>query len=1080
MEATLAGLSIGALIFGVVKSRQYSDSTSVTTVIPPTFQTALTTYQSNPTKENLKTLEQLKLQEQNELEKIKRQAQEDGNRRIAQIMEEAKAQAQRMYAQGKLEEAKNIERLAQLKRNTIQEDTQSNLQELAKRFQNTMTTINTMMTNARLTTASDKTLEQQIGVVSNELRTARNNEAILRQQIGQLQTQLKNVSAANPQQIQEMKSALDRAKQCSYESDMLKRELSILKSASSGNQEAIRATGQLLELKRLLDEARRNEQQLQNQLQNERMVKTANTNASSKYRIQQLENQIASLSQSSRGNTSKDYVIANLQNELATVRRGLAGDTNKDYTITNLRNELENAQRREREAVQQLMQARSSSENVKRLQFEANAAKQRASELDNRLSSISSNANSKVMQMADEISKLKFMLQSAKDDYDRLKADRNASLSNTRLSNAKNEIRQWQRKIDNFNVASNSSKDDMRYALRIAELENELLRAKTNLRQTDNLEQQLATMKSKGSEHSQQLALIVSDLTQKLEQAKANEAEAKSALIAAKSSRVDSDMLKLQLEQAQKEAQELRKEMDTLKSAASMASTNVEQANEIAELKKELQLLRSNTIDSNASLVNARRAQEEVKRLSQQVEELEQYKTQVMELRLKLQQQQTSTSVTTNEEFERQGQEIINKALQQAEEIRQQAQNEAAQLVSRINSKVINASVNANATTLRQQLEVAKKNAQSIESTASERYKNLMEETQRLRIELDTLRNQKQTLTNQIDRIPDFPNANNARRQINDTMSSITSELQQQLKNSEQGNASLDDCLQKVGLALREAKVDMSKIQTFVVNARANDPNLHTEIEKLQKAIELKNTALLEAQRLQAEAEIRTSALEKKLKDNPNVELTIVNKLESQTNEIIDKAKIEVKELLDTQFVCPVNTCPVQTELTCDALPSTKIDFSTDVYETVYNALRRTKADLYSKSDDITSMLDTMTRKVKVLENPPRPQNSQKPQKPPQVTTTNEYLKPLMDVKTSSSQSPINADKILTTHNNVFIPLVNLEYVPSNAAIATGTADTTSKLLRDCKDGINDVLLTLKTFLRSESLNTQYLSLIHI
>lgn len=1023
MEATLAGLSIGALIYGIIKSRQYSDQNNVSTVIPPSLQTALKTYQNDPSKDNLKRLEQLKQQEQMELDRVKKQAQDEANRKIAQIMEDAKAQAQRMYAQGKLEEAKNIEKLAQLKRTTVQEDTQANLQELAKRYQNTMTTINTMMTNAQLT--SDKNLEKQIAAVTNELRTARNNEAILRNQVSQLQAklqnQLKNASSINPQQMEEMRITVENAKRCSYEADMLKRELSMLKAASNGDQNAMRISSQFAELRRQLDEAKRNEQQLLFQLQNERMRRNSGANASSRYRIQQLESELKNLRMYSTGNSGKDIVI------------------------TNLKNELEMAQKRESDTLQQLAQMRSAMDNARRFQSDGSAAQQRIYELERQLENLNNNASNRVSQMANEISQLKSALQFTKDQYNMLKQDKNASTNNSvLLSNAKNEIRDLQRKLNNINIAGNAKTDDMRSALKIVELEMELQRAKLDKRPSYDIERQIQVMKSKSSPETQQLVSIVSELTNKLEQARANEKEAKKALSNARASDIDTGLLNTELTRARNEAQQLQNDLNSMKKAAPMSRECIAQAQEIASLQQQLQTLKQSQPDVSQALQNAKIAQDEVQRLRQQVYELQSYKERVDELENELKNARLQTPSAQSDTIQGRANQVISQVVQQANTLRDNAQNEARQLVYQANSTIMNASSNTRVKDLQLQLEKAKGDAQQIESTANAKYEALLQTTKQLEQEVIELRKHHSALENATNKIDDFNNANSARRQLNEVISNFTHTLP-----SNAQNANLDDCLKKVANALRDAKMDMSKVEQFILDVRSDDPNLQQEIKQLRQVLEIKNKALLEAEKVQTQTKILDKVLVDKTKefkdrDPTKAIIDVVHDAQAKTNQIIEIAKTEVEQVVNNNMVCPLKTCAqVTTEVTCgETMPPVILDFDMQVYKFFYERLH----DCFDKLYNLKTALRNSV-----------------------------YLTPIYKGYGSDvdeyGMSLINQDTLLQKHNNVFIPLINMNYT-----VEQGKPNI-KNLLLESRQGIYNTLLELKGFIAGKNIDTTFMNI---
>jgi chromosome segregation ATPase len=616
MEATLSAVSIGALIYGIIKSRQYMDSNNISTVMTPSFQNALAKYQQNPTNDNLKSLDNLKLQEQTELDKLKKKVQEDANRKLAQLLENAKAQAQFMYAKGKLQDAKNIEQMAQLKKTALLDDTQSNLEELAKRFQNTMTTVDTMIADAKVLT--DKDLQKQIGAVTNELRTARNNEAILRQQVIQLQSQLQQKSSnANKQQIDELKSALESARRCSFEADMLKRELLILKSAKDGDKNAVKVSNQFIDLRRQLDEAKRNEQELLSQLNNERVLRNSGTNEVAKIKIQELEN------------------------ELTKLRRGAPSNAYKDGIIADLKQQLENARQRERQTTEQLYKVRNASsntQNASRTKNELQYAKQHVYELQRQLESLERNANEKVTQMADEITKLKYALQQSKDEYMRIRSNANTSANNEVLYQAKQQINDLQRKLANLTLAGNARGDDMKYAFRIAELEKELQQAKMNKTlNNSSLQQQINALKQKSNSESN----VILNLTNELEQARANANKAKRELMNARADGQDESAYKQELFQAQKKIEQLQNEIkkqETKLNTSSSAYTNESQSL-IEQLQKELQQLR------NESSKDTIRLSETIRELQNQLEKAKETKS---ELRQKNSNSNTNTNSNTN------------------------------------------------------------------------------------------------------------------------------------------------------------------------------------------------------------------------------------------------------------------------------------------------------------------------------------------------------------------------------------------------------------------------------------------------
>ncbi len=1044
MEATLAGISIGALIFGIIKSRQYSDTNNITTVIPPSLQVALKAYQNEPSKDNLKRLEQLKQQEELELGKVKKQAQDEANRKIAQIMEDAKAQAQRMYAQGKLEEAKNIERLAQLKRTTIQEDTQANLQELAKRFQGTMTTINTMMTNAQLT--SDKNLEKQIAAVTNELRTARNNEAILRNQVSQLQAQLKNASSINPRQTEEMRITIENAKRCSYEADMLKRELFMLKAASNGDQNAMRISSQFAELRRQLDEAKRNEQQLLFQLQNERMRKNSGANASSRYRIQQLESELNNLRLASTSNSGKDMVIRNLQHELEMAQRRerdavqqleqmrsasyRSDGSASQQRIYDLERQLEQlrrvannprssqsdgfaAQQRIYDLERQLAQTRNAADNARRSQSNGFAAQQHIYELERQLANLTSNANNKVTDMAREISQLKNKLQFYQDEYSilkkemnatTLKQDKNASMSNSALlNNARNEIRDLKMKLQNISLAGNAKPNEARSALKIADLEAELKRAKLDNRPSTDIEEEIRLLKKQSSPDTQQLASVLVDLNNRLEQARASEMEAKKALRNANTSDNDTIVLKTQLAHAESEAQKLRDEINNMKKAALIPAASMAQAEEIATVQQKLEQHSNNSSDLSQALENAKLAQDEVKRLREQVSELEKYKQRVNELEDELSVARLQTPVPQSDAFQGPANEVIYQVVQQANSQRDNAQNTARQLLNQANVKVVNASSNTNVNDLKRQLEKAKNDAQQIESIANAKYASLLQTTEQLQQQLMETKKQFNALQSETNKIKDFANANSARRQLNDVVSNFT---QQMTQNAQSSNAGLDDCLKQVATALRDAKMDMSKVEQFILDVRSDDPNLQEEIKQLRQVLEIKNKALLEAEKVQDKTNVLNQVLIVKQNEftnskPPEAIIQIVKNTQEKVDKIVETAKTEVAEVVNNNMVCPLRNCPtVKTEISCgETMPKVLDNFTDDVYQTFHKRLQEYKTKLYATND------------------------------------TSPYLNPLNagygTDKNEYGMSLINQDALLNKHNNLFVPLINTGYSPT-------------------------------------------------
>jgi hypothetical protein len=1088
MEATLAGLSIGALIYGIIQSRKYSDSNNITTVIPPSLQIALKTYQNEPTRDNLKRLEQLKQQELMELDRVKKQAQDEANRKIAQIMEDAKAQAQRMYAQGKLEEAKNIEKLAQLKRTTVQEDTQANVQELAKRFQSTMTTINTMMTNAQLT--SDKNLEKQIVAVTNELRTARNNEAILRNQVSQLQAQLQNqlkkTSSINPRQIEEMRITVENAKRCSYEADMLKRELYMLKAANNGDQNARRISSQFAELRRQLDEAKRNEQQLVYQLQNERARRNSGANASSRYRIQQLESELNNLRMTqpafkSTGNASKDIAINELRNELEIAQRreqyaveelkelrsamNNARRSGSDATaaqqriyelqseLAHMRRSMDNAKRfqgdgtaaqqRIEQLESELVKMRRSMDNAKRFQFQGveNDAQQRINELQEKLARLNSNANNKELEMANEISKLKNMLYSTKNEYDRFKQDKNVSPNNSALlSNARNEIRDLQRKLNNINLAGNLKTDDMRSAMTIAELETQLQRAKLDNQSTDGIEQRLQQVKSQSSPETQQLASAVSGLINKLEQARANEKEVKKTLRNAADNEIDTSRLKMELTQAQKETQQLRNELDGMKKAASMSPSSMAQAQEIASLQQQLQTLKQSQPNVSKAFEDAQAAKEEVRQLREQVRELDDYRQKVEALEKELNIQRLRAIGTNGDTLQTHTGELINRVIEEANTQRNKAEDEAINMVDKAKSDIFNASSATNVNNLQQQLKNAKNNAQIIQLKAAENYDKMVKHAKELENQVFELQNQNNALQKQVDGISHFPTANSARRQLNDVILSVTQKIEGNVSSGDLG-----DCLSKVIAALRDAKVDLSTAEKFILDARGNDPRIQQQIEELTKAIKVKDEALLQISALNKENELKLQNVPHE-NFGPEIRFTI--------NQIIDEAKENMRNIVDQQLACPTRTCPIQTELICDTLPSIKTDLSTDVYDTFYVALKKRKDDLYGKVAEIQKFSIDKPSKIQILSH---------------------LYTPPVEKQMSMTNSPINSEEILKTHNNIFVPLVDLEYPVSNTSRSDTIKDTLNTLKQTCKPGILATLHILRDFITKQDLNTHFI-----
>lgn len=986
MEATLSALSIGALIYGIMKSRQLQDKNDISTVIPPSFGQALTVYQQNPNNDNLKKLEQLKIQEQNELERVKRQVQEEANRKIAQILSDAKAQAQKMYAQGKLEEAKNIEKMAALKRTALQEDTQSNLEELGKRFQNTMDTVNIMITDAKLIT--DKDLQKQIAAVTNELRTSRNNEALLRQQVAQLQALLKNQpsNAVSQRQIQELKYALDNAKKCAYESDMLKRELVILKSAKNGDQNAMKISNQFLELKRQLDEAKQNEQRLLFQLEKERMMKNSGTNVASKFKIQELEN------------------------ELNRLRRAPSGNAGKDTFIANLKFELENAKQREREAVEQLMRIRNTTDDVRQLQNETQFAKQRAYELEHELERLSSNANQKVSQMADEIATLKYHLQKAKDEYIRLRDNANVSDSDEQLYYAKQQVRELQKKLQALSIAGNARSDDFKYALRIAELENELQNERLSKNPSNTsvatLEKELTQLRSKSSEQAQELSNVITKYTHELEQAKAKEINARKELLNAKIATQNNEQLKIELLEAQNkikelqntlsnksrnanadqrtsamidnlqkqlkeaknteiqlreqlkrpeqsnsvnasfelssaknEIQRLKNELAILKDVANMPKQSVQDAETIAKLTLELKQLRNAQPSLVNALSNAKMAREEVERLNQKCQEVESYRKQIEDLKRELLNKSRETSPPANNVLASEANKILLNAQQKRDEIMAKAEKEANDMKAKARENVLQSNVNARVLTLKRELQQANENAQKTVETAATKSREMTNRINDLEQKVIELEDYKKAIENQLPKIN--PNtALTAQKQINVTMSNAL----KQIKQTQGIDSNLKECLDKLDEALKSAQVNLKDTENIVLNERGTSPLIQDELQKYKDILLAKEKALSEANLMLSKYEAI-----KGLETGNNVG-AVENKLKNQVNSIVEQAKQDVSKMLEANK-CSRSTCP-EWDMACDKLPCGRMNFTTDVYRYFYEKLKYNINTYYNTKKD--------------------------------------------------------------------------------------------------------------------------------
>jgi vacuolar-type H+-ATPase subunit H len=935
MEATLSALSIGALIFGIMKSRQFQDSNDITTVIPPSFGQALTTYQQNPNNDNLKKLEELKLKEQNELDKVKQQVQEEANRKIAQVLSNAKAQAQKMYAQGKLEEAKNIERMAELKRTTLQEDTQSNLQELAKRFQNTMSTVNTMITDAKLIT--DKDLKNQINMVSNELRTSRNNEALLRQQVAQLEAQLKKQpsNATSQKQIQELKSALDSAKACAYETDMLKRELSILKSARNGDQNAARISNQFLELKRQLDEAKQNEQRLLFQIEKERMMKNSGTNVASKFKIQELENEINRLRKVPSGNVAKDSVISNLQFE------------------------LDSAKRREKEAIEQLVKMRDTKENVRQLQNETQFAKQRAYELERELQRLTGNSNQKVTQMADEIARLKYLLQNAKEGYTILRDNKNASVNNEELFYAKQQVKELQQRLQALNIAGNSRSDDFKYAFRIAELENELQRERLNKTPRNasvtSLEKELNQLRAQSSAQAQELSNVISKYTHELEQARAKETQARKELSNAKINGENNEELKMELSEAQRKIRELqaalqrsqtntttntglseqlaeakryaqtiqdnvsrhknsieqykeqlnearntiqtlRKEIETLQSFANMSEEDKQKSKVIADLQMQVQT--QQTALQNA-LSNAKKARAEVATLEQQQQLLDEYEEKIASLEMQLRDLRNTPRINPNSnKLEDQANAIIQSAREQGQQIIQEAEERAHLIRSKANDKIVNAPLTSNADVI-SKLMIDKENAaKRILDDANRKQKALEQQISSLMDKLNDVTNKNTTLQNQINSLKSFEGANSARF-------SLTMEIMKSVEEvRKMSNSNVDDeCLKKLNDILQKMKRNFTDVEQSIIQSKASEGNVAEQISQLQQVLQQKDVVLAKAEEIRQNAakEIQNVVTKANVvaQENPSKIPEMTTTVKQEITQIQKKADENIGELIE-------------------------------------------------------------------------------------------------------------------------------------------------------------------------------------
>ena len=614
MEATLSALSIGALIYGIIKSRQFNDSNDIATVIPPSFKEALSSYQNNPNTENLKVLENMKKKEQNELQNVKNKVQEDANRRIAQILQDAKQQAQRMYAQGKLEEAKNIERLAEQKKSTLLTDTKANLQELGKRFQNTMTTVNTMMSNVNL--MSDKNLQKQISLVSNELKTARNNEALLRQQVAQLQSKLNasvDTDKMTRQQLNEYRSIVENAKRSAVEADALRKELNILKSAAKGDLNARAISNQLFDLRKQLDDAKKNEQQILYQLQQERMKRNSGMDIATQMKLQEMER------------------------ELSQLRRGTANDALKEKLIADLKTELTIAKRNEQDAVANLIQLRNSLPN-------ANKAREHAYELERNLEQLSMNANKRVIEMADEVSHLKDMLGQSRQEYQRLKEQSRYSLNDELLSNAKRQIYQLETQLADMYDQGRKNKDtqdDFKNGMKLAHLQSQLdqMRQDKNASSSEikELQQQLQNAKAQSSVKAQELSVTIGNLTRDLQQAQLDLIQAKkdmqNAEAISRSSKKSVETLEAQLKQQEDQYKMQKDELMQLREQLQQATTNANNLRntstnssdarrqletEIAKLKMQIQQQQSNVKKTkqvtNATITELREQNQKLQR----------------------------------------------------------------------------------------------------------------------------------------------------------------------------------------------------------------------------------------------------------------------------------------------------------------------------------------------------------------------------------------------------------------------------------------------------------------------------------
>lgn len=976
MEATLSAVSIGALIYGIIKSRQYMDSNNISTVMTPSFQNALAKYQQNPTNDNLKSLDNLKLQEQTELDKLKKKVQEDANRKLAQLLENAKAQAQFMYAKGKIQDAKNIEQMAQLKKTALLDDTQSNLEELAKRFQNTMTTVDTMIADAKVLT--DKDLQKQIGAVTNELRTARNNEAILRQQVIQLQSQLQQKSSnANKQQIDELKSALESAKRCSFEADMLKRELLILKSAKDGDKNAVKVSNQFIDLRRQLDEAKRNEQELLSQLNNERVLRNSGTNEVAKIKIQELEN------------------------ELTKLRRGAPSNAYKDGIIADLKQQLENARQRERQTTEQLYKVRNASsntQNASRTKNELQYAKQHVYELQRQLESLERNANEKVTQMADEITKLKYALQQSKDEYMRIRSNANTSANNEVLYQAKQQINDLQRKLANLTLAGNARGDDMKYAFRIAELEKELQQAKMNKTlNNSSLQQQINALKQKSNSESN----VILNLTNELEQARANANKAKRELMNARADGQDESALKQELFQAQKKIEQLQNEIkkqETKLNTSSSAYTNESQSL-IEQLQKELQQLR------NESSKDTIRLSETIRELQNQLEKaketkselrqknsntnsnsntyrnkLEQATNEIDRLKIELKLLQNASELTPNEKlivkqltdlqtehlqsqedlqntlkqaqqhkqqleqqrskleqyenhikhleaklsqlgkvnantdpFTNRAINIVSQYKQNAEQYRENAYNRALSIRGNTNTSIYNSPNDSNVAKLQRELLQSQKDIQQIQDEANQKVMKMTTRANELEQEISKLQENIKFLQFKLKQLEIQHQQNGIDAKLNKILNTGLQDINSKMANKQVN----DDCVKQIEKAVADMREKLQNVEAELIKCHERNNNLQHELSELQKANQQKDDALRSALESKKALEMEID----KLKNDKNP-----NKLPQDiitTNTLIHKNLNNARDSISKNLDCAKKCCisKIDKEQLCSSLP---------------------------------------------------------------------------------------------------------------------------------------------------------------